>query len=212
MATIFLDLDGTLTDPKPGVTRSIIHALRALGLTAPEPDSLDWVIGPPLVHSLAKLGAPDPDAALALYRERYATRGLYENSVYSGIIQVLESLTGAGHMLCLATAKPHVYARKITAHFGLSAYLSHEFGPELDGTRNNKADLLAHALTVVGVAAKDAVMVGDRHYDFDAAHANGMRAIGVSWGYGGTDELARADYICDTPGALAPLVASLFPA
>lgn len=209
MATIFLDLDGTLTDPKIGITQSVIYALQNLGLPAPEMDELEWVIGPALVDSFTTLGAEDPQRALALYRERYTETGLFENSVYPGIPEVLENLTGAGHQLCLATAKPHAYARRITAHFGLAPYLSHEFGPELDGTRNNKADLLEYALQVIGQTADTCIMIGDRHHDIDAARANKMASIGVSWGYGNPQELAPATRKCETPGELPGAVTDI---
>ncbi|WP_212522722.1 HAD hydrolase-like protein [Actibacterium sp. MT2.3-13A] len=209
MPTVFLDLDGTLTDPKPGITRSVVHALESLGLGAPDPDSLNWVIGPPLVESFEKLGAPDPQAALAAYRARYTDVGLYENRVFDGIPEVLAGLRAAGHVLHLATAKPHVYARRITAHFGLARHLTLEFGPELDGTRNDKADLLTHALEITGARAEASVMIGDRHHDIDAARAVGMKAIGVLWGYGPRAELAGADRLVATPAEIGPAVRAL---
>lgn len=209
MATIFLDLDGTLTDPKPGITRSVVHALESLGLEAPDPDSLDWVIGPPLLWSFERLGTPDPEAAMAAYRARYADVGLYENQVFDGIPELLAGLRAAGHVLHLATAKPHIYARRITAHFGLAQHLTREFGPELDGTRNDKGELLAYALEITGARPDESVMIGDRHHDIDAARAVGMKAIGVLWGYGPREELAGADRLCAAPGEIGPAVQAL---
>lgn len=209
MATIFLDLDGTLTDPKPGITRSVVHALESLGLEAPDADSLDWVIGPPLLWSFERLGAPDPEAAVAAYRARYADVGLYENQVFDGIPELLAGLRAEGHVLHLATAKPHVYAHRITAHFGLAQHLTREFGPELDGTRNDKGELLAYALQITGARVDESVMIGDRHHDIDAARAVGMKAIGVLWGYGPREELAGADHLCAAPGEIGPAVRAL---
>ncbi len=206
---VFLDLDGTLTDPKEGITRSVIFALERMGLKAPEADALDWVIGPALVESFARLGVGDVQAALGHYRARYGDVGLYENAPYEGIGAVLAGLRAAGHVLCLATAKPHVYARRITGRFGLDTHLAHQFGPELDGTRNDKGVLLAHALEVTGADPRRAVMVGDRHHDIDAARAVGMKALAVSWGYGNAEEWARADAICHSPRDLAGAVAAL---
>lgn len=208
---VFLDLDGTLTDPKPGITKSFIYALDKLGLPTPDPDDLEWVIGPALLDSFAQLGVEDPQVGVELYRERYTKDGLFENKVYDGIPEILSGLQKAGYVMCLATAKPHAYARKITAHFGLSQYLTHEFGPELDGTRNNNGDLLAYALDLTGYDAKSAIMIGDRHHDFDAARAVGMKSIGVTWGYGSNDELALADVICSTPAALEAAITTLLP-
>lgn len=208
---VFLDLDGTLTDPKPGITKSFIYALEKLGLPTPAPDDLEWVIGPALLDSFAQLGVEDPQVAVDYYRERYTRDGLFENSVYEGIPDLLSGLRDAGYKMCIATAKPHAYAQKITAHFGLAEFMAHEFGPELDGTRNNKADLLAHALTVTGYSAQQSIMIGDRHHDIDAARAVGMKSIGVSWGYGATGELAQADTLCDTPAALQTAITRLLP-
>lgn len=209
MTPVFLDLDGTLTDPRPGITRSIAHALEALGHEVPDPDSLTWAIGPALVDSFAQLGVSDPQAALAHYRARYTDVGLFENSVYPGIPEALSALRGDGYRLFVATAKPHAYAHRITAHFGLSEFFEAEFGPELDGTRNDKAELLAHARAVLGLGSTHAVMVGDRMHDHRAARANGMAALAVRWGYGNAQEHDLADAVCDTPGELADAVRRL---
>ncbi len=211
MSTIFWDLDGTLTDPKPGITKSFIYALEKLGIPAPAPDDLEWVIGPALLDSFAQLGVDDPQVAVDFYRERYTKDGLFENRVYDGIPELLSRLQDAGYTMCLATAKPHAYARKITAHFGLAQYLTHEFGPELDGTRNNKGELLAYALNATGYDVNAAIMIGDRHHDIDAARAVGMKSIGVTWGYGSGDELAQADTLCTTPAELETDIARLLP-
>ncbi len=208
MSTVFLDLDGTLTDPKIGVTKSFIYALEKLDLPVPHMDELDWVIGPSLIDSFTRMQVPDPQVAIDLYRERYTSVGLLENSLYSGIIPALEQLQGADYRMCLATAKPHAYARKITAHFGLAPFLEHEFGPELDGTRNNKGDLLAHALELTGIDPAQSVMVGDRHHDYDAARAVGMKAVAVTWGYGSAEEWGTADVVCNAPEDLPAVIAA----
>ncbi len=211
MKTVFLDLDGTLTDPRPGVERSIRHALSILGHHLPEDDDLGWVIGPPLTESFARLGVEDVERAIVLYRERYRETGLFENRVYDGIPEALEALSGAGYRLCIATAKPHEYARRITAHFGLARFMAAEFGPELDGTRNDKGELLAHALQEIGATPENCLMIGDRIHDFSAAERVGMPAIGVEWGYGDAGELARAARVCHRPEEIAGAVAALLP-
>ncbi|MCK8483489.1 HAD hydrolase-like protein [Aliiroseovarius sp. S2029] len=211
MGTVFWDLDGTLTDPKPGITGSVVKALQDLGLDAPAPDDLEWVIGPALLWSFEKLGTPDPAQALALYRRYYEDHGgMYDCTVFDGIPAALTAI-GARHVMHLATAKPHVYARKITAHFGLAKHMTHEFGPELDGTRNDKGELLAHALTRTGDDPARCVMVGDRHHDLDAARAVGMRFIAVGWGYGGGDDLSGADAQVKTPDELPGVVDRFLP-
>ncbi len=207
---LFLDLDGTLTDPKDGITRSIRHALLSLGLSAPAEDELTWCIGPPLAESLTTLAGGDPALgarALALYRERFGTVGLYENAVYPGIPEALEALRATGARLYLATSKPHVYARRIVAHFGLDRWLDGLFGSELDGTRTHKPELLAHALAGTGAAGEPAAMIGDRRHDVEGARANRIGSVGVLWGYGGREELTRAgaDLLAEHPADLGPL-------
>lgn len=199
---VFLDLDGTLIDPKPGITGAVAYALRELGMNVPEPDDLAWVIGPALIDSFKKLGVADPEQALALYRARYTDTGLFEAQVYDGIPEALAKLRDTGCELILMTAKPHAYAGRITQRFGLSKYLAREFGPELDGTRNDKCELLAHALSLTGIEASHSVMVGDRIYDIEAAQSVGMRSVGVTWGYGSAEETAQADRQCDDPSDL----------
>ncbi len=209
---MFLDLDGTLVDPKPGITDAVRFALRELGRPVPDADELLWVIGPPLLESFAALGVPDPQDALDHYRTRYSAGGMYDTEVYSGIPAVLTELKTRGHQLVLMTAKPHVYARKITARLGLADWLDAEYGPELDGTRNDKAELLGHAMAELGVAPEHSVMVGDRRHDIAAARANGIRSVAVAWGYGKTEEWHGADTVCaqvpDLPGAIAGLLAA----
>ncbi|MBT2131600.1 HAD hydrolase-like protein [Aliiroseovarius lamellibrachiae] len=208
MGAVYWDLDGTLTDPKKGITESIQFALRELDLPVPPADDLTWCIGPALLWSFERLGAHDPEAALAHYRAVYTTKGLYDCTLYDGILQALGAI-GADHPMHLATAKPHSYAKKITAHYGIAPHLTHEFGPELDGTRNDKGELLAHALDITGDDPATSVMVGDRHYDMKAARDVGMRFIAVGWGYGADDDLSSADAHVKTPAELAGAVASL---
>lgn len=191
---VFLDLDGTLTDPKPGITGCIQHALRELGADVPHADELEWCIGPSLWHSFGQiLGEDGPvDEAIAHYRARYTETGLFENAVYEGVPDMMSRLADSGVRLHLATAKPHVYARRITAHFGLADLMEFEFGSELDGTRVDKADLLAHALVETGAKPEASLMIGDREHDAIAAKANGIAAWGVLYGYGSRSELEAA--------------------
>jgi len=207
MDAIFFDLDGTLTDPKPGITRSIRYALQKLDHPAiPSEDELTWCIGPPLRASFVRLlGAEtSADHAVSLYRERFSDVGLFENAIYEGIDDVLTALGNSGHRLFVATSKPHVFADRIIDHFGLRHHFERVFGSELDGTRVDKGDLLEYALNEAAVDPSRTLMIGDRSHDMVGARNNGMGAIGVLYGYGSKDELigAGASHVCATPAAI----------
>jgi phosphoglycolate phosphatase len=207
MDAIYFDLDGTLTDPKPGITRSIQYALQKLDHpTMPTEDELTWCIGPPLRASFVRLLGAETSADLAVsyYRERFSDVGLYENGVYDGIGDVLTSLRASGHRLFVATSKPHVFAERIIDHFGLRDHFERVFGSELDGTRVDKSHLLEYALKQVAVDPAKTLMIGDRSHDMVGAKNNGMKGIGVLYGYGSRDELleAGAHHVCATPGAI----------
>jgi phosphoglycolate phosphatase len=210
--TLFFDLDGTLTDPKPGITGSIQYALEKLGREVPSQDELAWCIGPPLRASFAMLlgGEEQADRGVELYRERFGDVGLFENSVYPDIEAVLAALGSSHPRMFVATSKPHVFAKRIVEHFGLSRHFEHVFGSELDGTRVHKNDLLAYALQQTGVDPSSALMIGDRSHDVLGAKANGIAAIGVTYGYGSREELiaAGARHLCATPRAVLEVIAN----
>ncbi len=203
MNAIYFDLDGTLTNPKPGITRSIQYALEKLDRAAPSEDELTWCIGPPLRASLKKLLGTDDlaDQALSLYRERFGDIGIFENEVYPGIEQTLSVLAKSGRRLFVATSKPIVYAERIIDHFKLTDYFERVFGSELDGTRADKTELLGYALQATRVDSARAIMIGDRSHDMIGARNNGMTAVGVLYGYGSQAELvdAGAHHVCATP-------------
>ncbi|MCC8981765.1 HAD family hydrolase [Bradyrhizobium acaciae] len=211
---IFFDLDGTLTDPKPGITGSIQYALAKLGRPVPTQDELTWCIGPPLRASFAMLldGEELADRGVELYRERFGDVGLFENRVYPDIVQVLAALRQRPGRMFVATSKPHVFATRIVAHFGLSGYFDHVFGSELDGTRVNKVELLAYALEQTGADPGTALMIGDRSHDVIGANRNGIRAVGVTYGYGTPEELveAGASHLCASPRAVLDHIHSSF--
>ena len=206
MTAIYLDLDGTLTDPKPGITRSIQYALGRLDRVAPSEDELTWCIGPPLQASMRMLLGTDElaDKALALYRERFSDIGLFENKIYPGVEETLAVFARSGRRLFVATSKPALYAQRIIDHFNLNRYFERVFGSELDGRRSDKTDLLSYALQSSGVNPTEAMMVGDRSHDMVGARNNGMTAVGVLYGYGSEEELleAGAHHICATPKSL----------
>lgn len=209
MTAVFLDLDGTLMDSRPGILSSLKAAFAEVGRDDLVNQDLTWMIGPSFHHTFKKIGLADPEATTAAYRRHYDDAAMYDAEVYAGIHDMLARLKEDGHRLYLATAKPIVAARKITAHFGLAASMIAEFGPEMDGTRNFKGDLLAHALEVTGETASDAIMVGDRNHDFQAAAHVGMPSVAAQWGYGKADEWETADHMIETPAHLHDILAGL---
>ena len=212
VSAVLFDLDGTLTDPFEGITRSIQHALEKMSARAVEAADLRWCIGPPLWDSFRVLLETDDkaqlDEAVAHYRERYTVTGLYENSLIQGIPEVLAELTGAGVKLHVCTSKPHAYAGKIVEHFGLMPHFGKVYGSELDGTRSAKAELIAHVLSEEGLAAEETAMIGDRKHDLIGANANGVKGVGVLWGYGSREELAAENpvLIAERPADLERLL------
>ena len=191
---IFFDLDGTLTDPAPGITGCMRHAADALGVEV-EGDLAQY-IGPPLAESFrCILRSMDPELiaeAIRLYRERFGTIGLFENALYPGIPELLAELSEAGHELRVVTSKPHIYADRIIDHFDLRRWIPRVYGSELDGTRADKRELIGHVLEIEGITGDRATMIGDRMHDIRGARAHGLRTIGVLWGYGAEGELERA--------------------
>jgi phosphoglycolate phosphatase len=210
---ILVDLDGTLVDPKPGLIGSIQHALRKLGQPVPPADELLWMIGPPFRVSFPKLlGSPDRvEEAIGYYRESYLDGGMYDAVVYAGVAEALEALGMAGHRLLVATAKPHCYARPILERFGLARHFVAICGPELDGTNDHKADLIAHMIAREDVRPGTALMIGDRALDVLAAARHGIPTVGVTWGYGSVEELtaAGAAALCYSPDTLAGTATAL---
>ncbi len=207
---ILFDLDGTLTDPREGIVACIKHGLSSLGEPSPPDSDLVRFLGPPLHDTFARLLASDSArvaVAIRAYRERFAALGMFENAVYSGIPQVLESLGDLGAELFVATSKPQVFAEQILAHFGLARYFKEIFGSELSGVRSDKGELIGHALVTARLRSDDTVMVGDREHDVRGARRNHVRAVGVLWGYGSREELtaAGAELLLEQPADLGSL-------
>ena len=213
ITNVLLDLDGTLTDPAAGITNCIAYALKGLNVVAPSSSDLHFAIGPPLRGSFATLlkttDAVIIEKAMVLYRERFAKTGLFENIVYAGVPEMLADLKNRNYRLLLATAKPHVYARRILRHFNIATSFDGIYGSELDGTRQHKGDLLRYLLECESIDPASAVMIGDRDHDIDAASVNGCRAIGVTYGYGSAEELAHADRRCASPAHIAETIVSM---
>ena len=211
-SNLLFDLDGTLTDPALGITRCYRHALAALGREAPPTDALLRLIGPPLRQNFrALLGTDDPvlvERAVALYRERYAHTGLFENEAYPGVEAMLADLRAAGFRLFVATSKLARFVAPILERFRLAEHFAGVHGTALDGSLDDKSDLLAHLLASERLDPAATLMIGDREHDVFAARRNRVGALGVTYGYGARAELAAAgaDFICDTPAEVAALV------
>lgn len=268
ISKLLFDLDGTLTDPKEGICKSVQYALRAFGIEEPDIDKLEPFIGPPLVDSFMQFyGMTKERAAEAVvkYRERFSVRGWSENIVYEGIPHMLQSLRDAGYVLAVASSKPTVFVERILTHFGLRDAFSVVVGSELDGRRINKDEVILEALRQLfgmsdgvlpgsvsrgGAMQYDAIrndamqggapqvtaehedgqdsgqngsdadgsirydellMIGDRKFDVEGAHALGIRCVGVAYGYAQPGELeeAGADFLADSPDRLSELLLEL---
>ena len=185
---ILFDLDGTLTDPKLGITKSVAYALKSYGIEVEDLDSLLKFIGPPLKDSFVKYyGFSEEQGVEAVerYREYFKPYGIYENKVYDGVENMLANLVKCGKKVILATSKPTVFANVILEHFNLKQYFTCVVGSELDGSRVKKGDVVAEALRQAGVTAKAvAFMVGDREHDIFGAKENEIDSVGVLYGYG----------------------------
>ena len=194
---IMFDLDGTLTDPKEGITKSVQYALSKMGITETDLDKLTCFIGPPLVVGFSEyygMNEKNSLEAVAHYRKRYSDVGLFENAIIPGIPELLQKLKNDGKHLFVATSKPHVFANKILERYGILKFFEKVSGAELDGTRNDKKDVIAEVLADIPKDAK-IVMVGDRRHDCIGAKYWNIPCIGVRFGYAEEGELEEAGAI-----------------
>lgn len=211
-SAVLFDLDGTLTDPKPGITGCIQYALSELGYKPPNADELHWCIGPPLKDSFSQLlntlDGTLIEQAILLYRHRFATIGLFENSLYPQIPEILKAIRFAGYKTFVATSKPYIYATQIIEYFDLSLLFDGVYGSELDGTRSIKGDLIHHILVTENLSSSSVVMVGDRSHDIIGAKRHHIASIGVTYGYGTEEELKAhgADFIAHSPSDIVRLL------
>ena len=208
---ILFDLDGTLTDPFSGITKSVRYSLKKFGIDS-ELEPLKRFIGPPLIDSYIEFFGFDREAAelaVRYYREYYTADGMFDNRVYDGIPELLDKLKADGHELILATSKPIVFANMIMERFDLAKYFDFCFGCELDGRRTKKGEVIAWALENHPIDTSRAIMVGDRLHDVAGAHENKLPCAGILWGYGDREELeaAGADFIVSDIDELRELLA-----
>ncbi len=206
---LLFDLDGTLTDPKVGITSCVAYAAKKEGLGAYDPNEFVSFIGPPLKQMFMSYFNVDDSAGERLvkyYRERFSTIGLFENTPYDGIELLLENLNGRN--LYVATSKPDVFSLRILEKFGLLKYFKKVYGSSLDGTHTEKGELIAHLLKSESIMPEECIMIGDRKYDVIGAKQNGIKSVGVLYGYGSKSEFeqCKPDYIAENIDELAKLL------
>lgn len=211
---ILFDLDGTLTDPKLGITSCVQYALKEFGIEEPNLDKLEPFIGPPLKDSFMEFygfNEEQTKTAIDRYHERFDEKGIYENEIYPGIPAMLESLKESGRRLAIASSKPTPLVERVLEYFNIKQYFDYIVGSNPDGTRSRKEEVVEEALrqmvpSELPQTERKAVvaMVGDRKFDIEGAKAHGLTSVGVSFGYAPEGELeqAGADYIVDTVDAL----------
>ena len=212
LSNILFDLDGTLTDPKEGITRCIQFALGQLGTTSLKADQLNWCIGPPLRNSFSRLLDTEDDIllerAIFHYRKRFSETGMFENVIYPGVMSSLKRIKAAGIRVFLATSKPKVFAQQILDYFNLTPFFDSVYGSELDGRLSDKGELVAHILHAENLDPKMTLIVGDRSHDIIGGKINSIMTAAVSYGYGSREELtsSKPDFIFDTISDLAAFI------
>lgn len=211
---IFFDLDGTITESAPGIMASVRYSLEKMGYPSDDLDKIRKFIGPPLKESYMRFyGMTEEQAnqAILCYREYYADKGIFENSVYDGMTDSLQLLKSAGKHLVMATSKPEDYAKLIAEHFGFAKYFEVICGATMDEKLVEKADIIAYAMETLGLGddkKNQILMVGDRRHDIHGAKVNGLKSMGVLFGYGDLAELqgAGADYIVELPSEVGTAI------
>ncbi|KOA20814.1 5'-nucleotidase [Clostridium homopropionicum DSM 5847] len=209
---ILFDLDGTLTDPKVGITKSVKYALNKNNIEVESLDDLIKFIGPPLKESFMEFYSFDEERAnkaIEYYREYFKDKGIFENGVYEGIPELLKELKNNGFIIAIATSKPTVFAERIVEHFGLKEYFHIVVGSNLDGTRTSKGEVISCVLEQLNINnLEEFVMIGDRKHDIIGAQENSIDSIGVLYGYGDLEEFQEVSptYIVDSVNDLYKLI------
>lgn len=209
---ILFDLDGTITDSGEGITKSVQYALKSFDINVEKLEDLNKFIGPPLKDSFKKFYDFDDEKAelgLKKYREYYAEKGIFENSLYDGVVELLDNLKKSNKTIILATSKPEVYAKQILAYFKVDKYFTFAAGSDFEETRVKKGEVIKYALEEAKISdLSKVIMIGDREHDIIGAKENNIKSIGVLYGYGDVVELtqARAEYIARTPKEILNIV------
>jgi len=212
---IFFDLDGTLTDSAPGIVKAVTYSLEQLGIPLPPAQVMHKFVGPPLLWSYDHWCGMDLETswkAVWKFREYYNVTGVYENSVYDGVPEMLDALAAAGCKLVLATSKPEETAHLVLDHFHLKDKFTLVAGSREKEGILEKDTVIADAIKRLDITDRTGiVMVGDRSNDIQGGKVNGLRTLGVLYGYGGREELteAGADLLAETPAEAAKLLLNM---
>lgn len=205
---LLFDLDGTLTDSAPGIIRCVRLALDGFGMSGLSEEVLRGFVGPPLVDSFRACGLSEEETAMAIarFRAEYEVRGIEENTLYPGIVELLTQLSDAGYRIAVATSKPTVMAERVLDRFALGRWFDAVCGGEPEGPCRTKAGVIRCAMERIGASSecRKVLMLGDRRHDMEGARMNGVDAVGVLWGYGSREELERWSPIrlADSPSDL----------
>ncbi|WP_203289937.1 HAD family hydrolase [Metabacillus sp. cB07] len=195
-ALLLFDLDGTLSDPGEGITKSVQYALLKMGISEPDLKKLEGFVGPPLQNSFVErysFSEQEVERAVSYYRERFIEKGMFENKVYDGIPELLSGLKKEGYKLAVATSKPSVFAEEILKFFQIDRFFDFVAGSSLDGKGASKTEIILSVMNhFQGVHKEEMVMIGDRKHDIIGAVNTGIRSIGVTYGYGSMEELEEA--------------------
>ena len=193
---IFFDFDGTIVDSAPGIKESVQYALRHFGIEETREEVLNLFIGPPLFDAFSEhfdMSKEDADTAVEKYRENYKDNNAMENfTVYDGVEEMLKTLKDAGFTLCIASAKPTLFIKKMLDKADLSKYFYFINGASFDESKRTKSAVIAETIEVNGFLKEKILMVGDRENDVTGAHKNGIDVLGVLYGYGDREELQTA--------------------
>lgn len=204
---VLFDLDGTITDPFEGITNSVMYSLEKFGIKVTDKRELSVFIGPPLLDSYMKyygFSKEKAEKAVAYYREYYPVNGIFDCTLYDGIVNSLSKLSEK-YKLVLATSKPEPFAKKILDKFNLSKYFYYVVGATFDSSVSEKSDVIRKVMNDLKISPNNAIMIGDRSYDVDGAKVNGMRSVGVTYGYGKKSEFSNANAVVDNTEELLSL-------
>ncbi len=211
---ILFDLDGTIIEPEEGIINSVLYALNKLGIEEKSTAELKGFIGPPLIDSFTdrySLTKTEANKAVNHYREFFSEKGIYQNTLYNGITDLLQELSDKGFRLFLATSKPTVFAKRIIAHFQLDHFFEDIVGSNLDNTRKDKTEIIEYLINLHDLRRSETIMIGDRKFDIIGAKNNSILSIGVTYGHGSNKELqdSNADLIVSSCLELQRLILNI---